>query len=133
MTECAEFEQKSVCRMESISKQQADCIVDLEEDEKQKPKKISKVKSSLNSCTGSKTSNGSELERADGWVGEVLSGASDGLQPIPYTHWTHVIQIIVSCLKSSDTQHFYNLGNVAIIFMSLYVYVLSPLDSWFSL
>lgn len=112
ISESVKFEYQSGHLTESTSRVQTDLSNDSENVKNSKEKVISrsKIESSAKLSAGCKRSNGTELERADGWVGEVLSSAVDSAQSAIKTYWTHVIQIISSCLKSSDTQHFYNLG-----------------------
>lgn len=110
ITECVDFEEKLPQQNGPAPKEQPEEGSGDNKENKLRTKKIKKSKCQSKSSVSSKRSTESELDRADEWVGEVISSAADGSQPIHNSNWTHVIQNIVSCLKSSDTQHFYNLA-----------------------
>lgn len=109
ITECSNFEYHS--HLNSASEVRNNNVDALEENKEnsartQNSKKMKKPKTGQSS----KRSSGTELERAEEWVDEVVSSVADEKQSSHNISWTHLIQNIVRCLKSSDTQHFYNLG-----------------------
>lgn len=111
ITEFSNFEYCILERMDSGSAAKNN-KADAQEENKENRGRVQKSKKNKNlkSVHSSKRGSGSELERAEGWVDELVSSVPDEKQSSQNTSWTHVIQNIVSCLKSSDTQHFYNLA-----------------------
>lgn len=110
--ECADFEQHFLIKKDSSIKISAsnpfnsDNNKENEGEKKKNTHNKTKQKPEINRKASCET----ELEQADVWVGEVLSSSTDKAILSHDTNWAHLIQNIVNCLKSSDTQHFYNLA-----------------------
>lgn len=109
MTECACFEQHA--SSDTSNSIQTDLRHEADKENRGCTKKLMKNKGHSKLYDIKKGSQ-TELQRADRWVGEVVSNVTEEVKLAPNTTWTHVIQNVVNCLKSSDTQHFYNLGKI---------------------